>query len=269
MMVLARTFSLSRWDEYRRLLAAACESGYQVVSLEEWVLDRDRDAPQPVFLLRHDVDQDPGSAWRMADVERELGIRSTWYFRWRTAHPAVTRELRRRGGHLGLHYETLTRIALDRGLHSPTAIQGLLGECRIVLRDEIALFARRHGPIRSVCPHGDTRLPGVSNGALLQGEDLTGYGVRFDAKRGLLGRPVAFVVTDRSAANGGWQDGKNPHRALEERATPILCVTHPNNWASGPSLWTDRLLRRLLSAPSASLERRPRLVRAGRDEPFK
>jgi hypothetical protein len=79
---------------------------------------------------------------------------------------------------------------------------------------------------------------------LLQGEDLSSYGVRFDAKRGLLGRPVKFLVTDRSAAKGGWQNGKNPRLALDRRVDPILCVTHPNNWAPGPGLWADRLLRR-------------------------
>jgi hypothetical protein len=251
--VLPRTFSPSRWGEYRRLLEAARESGYETVSLEEWVIDRARDEPGAVFLLRHDVDHHPGSAVRMAAIEAELGVHSTWYFRWRTARSDAIHEVRRRGGHVGLHYETLTRVARARGIDSPAEAESLVDECRVMLREEIELFTNRFGAIRSVCPHGDSRLPQISNGVLLQGEDLASYGIRFDAKRGLLGRPVKFLVTDRSAAKGGWQNGKNPHRAIDEKADPILCVTHPNNWAAGPGLWADRLLRR---------------VRGWSDEPF-
>ena len=36
------------------------------------------------------------------------------------------------------------------------------------------------GPIRSVCPHGDSRAPQVSNAALLEGEDWASYGIELD-----------------------------------------------------------------------------------------
>ena len=66
----------------------------------------------PVLIVRHDVDQHAGSALAMSDVEVALGLRSTWYFRWRTASRPVIAEIRRRGGEVGLHYETLSRNAL-------------------------------------------------------------------------------------------------------------------------------------------------------------
>ena len=59
--------------------------------------------------------------------------------------------IKRRGFDVGLHYETLTRKALERrpfeGVDEP-----LLEESRRDLRAEIAAFARLFGPIRSVGP---------------------------------------------------------------------------------------------------------------------
>jgi hypothetical protein len=49
-------------------------------------------------------------------------------------------------------------------------------------------------------------------------------------------------------------------------ATPILTVTHPNNWASGPSLWIDRMLG--MALPSRPVNgRATRPIRTGTDEP--
>ena len=111
---LARTLSRPRWDEYRELLSKARRNGYSPISLESWI-DGDHDETAPLLVLRHDVDQDPKSALKMLEIEAEAGIRSTWYFRWRTAHPRVIARVRAEGGDIGLHYETLTRTMLERG----------------------------------------------------------------------------------------------------------------------------------------------------------
>lgn len=234
---LARTFSRARWPEYRDLLSHALELGYRIVSLERFVTDP-RDRAQPLLVLRHDVDQHPRSALKMAAIERALGTRSTWYFRWRTADPRVIRHLRADGFEVGLHYETLTRRLLERG---PRPIdEALLDSCRAELRGEIESFARQFGAIRSICPHGDTRVPGVRNGLLLRGQSLTGFDGVFDCNESMHGRALGAWLTDRSAPRGGWGGGADPLALLDGRTTPILCVTHPNNWAAGLSLWLDR-----------------------------
>jgi hypothetical protein len=165
---LSRTLSRSRWGEYSRLLRIATEQGYAVLSLETWLADPELAAQEPRLLLRHDVDQHPASALRMARIEAELGVLSTWYFRWRTARPRVVEAIRAQGHAVGLHYETLTRELLRRGL-GPRAAEALIPEARELLRTELAAFAELFGPIRSACPHGDTRMPGIHNGVLLLG----------------------------------------------------------------------------------------------------
>jgi hypothetical protein len=247
---LGRTLSLARWQEYRRLLILAQAQGYALVSLESWLANAEAHAGRDVLILRHDVDQCPASAARMAAIESELGICSTWYFRWRTAQPKVIQAIREGGHEVGLHYETLTRELLRRGLHAADA-QALIAEVRPLLRAELAAFAERHGPTRSTCPHGDTRMRGVHNGVLLQGEDLSAYGLRWEANAAVGRLPLDVWLTDRSSAEGRWKDGMDPVDLLIDRRSPILAVVHPNNWVSGLGLWWDRILPERLGMTGA------------------
>ncbi len=238
---MSRTLSRSRWGEYSTLLRIAAEQGYALLSLEAWLDDPELAAHEPRLVLRHDVDQHPASALRMARIEAELGVRSTWYFRWRTARPQVVEAIRSQGHAIGLHYETLTRELLRRGL-SPAAAADLIPEARELLRHELTVFAERFGPVRSACPHGDTRMPGVHNGMLLIDQEWADYGLRWDANAAVRDRWLDVWLTDRSAAEGGWTQGLDPIDLLVDRRSPILAVVHPNNWVSGAGLWWDRAL---------------------------
>ena len=260
---LSRTFSRARWGEYRRLLRAAKDNGYTILALEDWV-ENDPDTGGPSLILRHDVDQHPASALRMARIEEEMGVRSTWYFRWRTAHPVVIARLRSGGFAVGLHYETMTRRLLAAG-RDPSEEESSLERSRGILRDEIAAFERLFGPIRSVTPHGDSRLPSVSNAELLRDESCADYGIDFDGNEAMAGRGLAYWLTDRSRVEGGWKDAVAPEQLFERRLSPVLCLTHPNNWASGPGLWLDRVLRAVLPPTGGRGGRRP--IRTGSDDP--
>lgn len=238
---LSRTLAPARWGEYGRLLKAAIAGGYRIVALEEF-LDGVPDGEAPILILRHDVDQHPRSALRMSDIEVALGVRSTWYFRWRTANAEVIAEIRRRGGDVGLHYETLSREAL--GAVRPSGGPGQI-PARERLKQEIALFAQLFGSIRSVSAHGDTRAPGIRNADLLRDQDWREYGVEYDANDAMRRHRLAAWVTDRSLAQGGWGSGLDPLALIAERSSPILCLTHPNNWVSGLELWRDRAVAEL------------------------
>jgi hypothetical protein len=239
----SRTLSRARWPEYGRLLKAALGAGYQAVTVEDFLDGAVRPNRGPVLILRHDVDQHPRSALRMADVEAEFDLRSTWYFRWRTADSAVIGELRRRGGEIGLHYETLSREVLRTGVALEMDAGPEIDLGRSHLREEIALFVKNFGPIRSVAAHGDTRVPAVRNGILMRDQKWTDFGVEYDANDAMRRHRLAAWLTDRSSADGGWSDDLDPDALFRSRETPILCLTHPNNWVSGASLWRDRLTR--------------------------
>jgi hypothetical protein len=249
---LSRTLSRSRWGEYHTFLRIALEQGYAVLSIQAWLEDPTLASERPRVLLRHDVDQHPGSALRMAAIEADLGVLSTWYFRWRTAKAPVVEQIASQGHAVGLHYETLTRELLRRGLGRADA-GGLIPQAREVLCEELQTFAQRYGPARSTCPHGDTRVPGVHNGVLLLDQDLGPYGVEWDANAEMSHHRLDVWLTDRSSAEGRWKEGLDPIDLLIDRRSPILAVVHPNNWVSGVALWWDRVL--------------PGVLHTGDDEP--
>lgn len=259
----SRSVERSRWAEYASFLATALARGYRVVALEDWV-DSGFEADGPTLIVRHDVDQHPRSALRMLEIEWELGVRATWYFRWRTAHPAVVARVRDAGHGVGLHYESLTRLALEHGC-AGGEVSSLVEPARRALRLEVEAFARRFGPIRSVCPHGDSRLPEVRNATLLRGQDCAPYGIEFDGNEVMRGRRLGRWLTDRSAAEGGWAEGVSAPSILRGGVSPVLCVVHPNNWASGLSLWGDRLLAVALPSPRGGFAARP--IRSASDTP--
>lgn len=262
---LSRTLARGRWREYRTLLENALKHGYQVRGVEQW-LSAGSDPADPQLVLRHDVDQHPRSALAMARVERDLGIRSAWYFRWRTADPGTIAALRGEGCPVGLHYETLSRIALEHGVREPAEIAALVPRARRALREEITTFSRLHGPIRSVCPHGDSRIRAARNASLIEPGGAAEFGVEFDVNAAMRGRGLAHWLTDRTRGEGGWVDGPRPAALFAAGASPILCVVHPNNWSSGPSLWLDRALAAVLpTAGDGEWPRRP--LRTGIDAP--
>jgi hypothetical protein len=261
----SRTFSRPRWPEYERFLRSAQENGYRISSLEDWVADGLPVEGRPTLILRHDVDQHPRSALRMAAIESRLGLRSSWYFRWRTAHPRVVEKIKGDGFQVGLHYETLTRVALERGLHEEPS-EELIASCRQTLRDELAEFERLFGPCRSAIPHGDSRIPEVHNALLLKDQDCSAYGIEYDGNEVMRGTDLACWLTDRIAAEGGWMEGLDPLEMFATKASPILTVTHPNNWSSGPSLWIDRMLGAALPSNPVS-EKGSKPIRTGTDQP--
>jgi hypothetical protein len=263
---LSRSVAPARWREYRKLLETALEHGYRVLGVEEWVRGASA-AEGPLLALRHDVDQHPGSALAMARVERDLDLRSSWYFRWRTADRRAIAALRDAGHSVGFHYETLSRLALERGARTSEEIATLMPVARVVLRAEIATFAALHGPLRSVCPHGDSRIPLARNATLLRGCEPAELGVELDVNEAMRGRGLACWLTDRSHPEGRWAGRVEPAELFEVRSSPILCLVHPNNWSSGPSLWLDRLLAATLPSGRQNRGRWPGPLRTGLDAP--
>ncbi len=233
------------------------------MSLEQW-LDHEPEAER-TLILRHDVDECPRSVLRMLRIEVRLGLRSTWYFRWRTARPKVVRAVQRHGGEGGLHYESLSRLVLAaRAADETPDLEALIPLAQRSLKRELTAWTILFGAARSACAHGDTRVPKVNNAELLRNADLGEYGLEYDANASMRTRELAYWLTDRSKADGDWRDGLDAAAVIREHASPVLLLTHPNNWVSGPGLWADRLAAKLLPEPKLTSRR---ALRTSSDEP--
>lgn len=189
-----RDFTLK---SYQSLLVTFQQAGYQFQTFEELMTS-------PVdgksVTMRHDVDELAWNALKMAQLERNLGIRATYFFRIvkQSNVPEVIRQIVALGHEVGYHYEDLS---LNNG-DERKAITSF--------ENNLAYF-RSFYPVRSVCMHGSSTSK-YDNRLLWKNRQLADYG--------LVGEPYlsvdfdeVFYLTDTGYA---WDGGKYAVRDIVE-----------------------------------------------------
>lgn len=235
-----------RWHEYASYLRAARSAGMQLVSVESWMAGVSDHARS--LVLRHDVDQNPTSAMHMARLEALMGVHSTYYFRWSTLHLPTIRAVQHSGHDVGLHYETLTRYAIEQDLRSPAALTpSVLQRCRERLRVEIARFKKLVGECESVAAHGDRRARqiGMTNAVLLDGEPYAAYGIRWSADDRDMIAGMGCYVSDGNTVPVAWSRGISILEAIEAGHPVVLFNSHPHHWRAGGPVVARRVAENL------------------------
>ena len=95
--------------KYIELCKKMLQSDYAILTVEQYFLLDEK--PQKFIIIRHDIDDeiDLSYALKMAKVEAELGIRTTYYFRTseKVFDEDKIREIAKFGHEIGYHYEVL------------------------------------------------------------------------------------------------------------------------------------------------------------------
>jgi hypothetical protein len=103
--MLMRDFTL---EKYKKLCLALLDSGYTPLTVYSYLTGKPKN--NKLVVLRHDIDRRPGNALRMAELEHELGIQSTYYFRFPyTFKPDIIGKIHDLGHEIGYHYEVLSK----------------------------------------------------------------------------------------------------------------------------------------------------------------
>lgn len=126
---------------YSNLIQTLVRADYKIYTVDEYI----REKPEKnVVVLRHDVDVDPHQALLMAKLERSLGVKSTYYFRYvrRVFNESIIKSISEMGFEVGYHYETLDKSYGD------------FTEAISLFKDELESF-RKIVPVRTVCSHGN------------------------------------------------------------------------------------------------------------------
>jgi len=134
---MPKDFSLST---YRQLLLTLLEAGYSIFTFEDWC---DGKASGRYVILRHDVDLKAANSLVFAQIEAEMGIRSSYYFRIvpQSNIPDIIKKIAELGHEIGYHYEDLSLFKGDK----EKAIQHF--------EQQLSYF-REFYPVRTVCMHG-------------------------------------------------------------------------------------------------------------------
>lgn len=98
-------------DAYRQTLNAIKTAGVRVFCVAKWFSE----CPDSGILLRHDIDRKPQNALRIAKLEKEYQISSTYYFRMVKGvfQPDIVRQISELGHEIGYHYEDLSLAGGD------------------------------------------------------------------------------------------------------------------------------------------------------------
>jgi len=83
-------------------------SNYRPITVQEYIQGQ---AEEPFVILRHDVDRRSRMALEMAQMEKEMGIRDTYYFKMMPGvfEPGIIKMIRDMGHEIGYHYEVLDK----------------------------------------------------------------------------------------------------------------------------------------------------------------
>lgn len=189
-----RDFTLK---SYQTLLFAFQQAGYQFQTFEELMT-------QPFegksVVMRHDVDELAWNALKIAQLENELGIRATYFFRIvkQSNVPEVIEQIVGLGHEIGYHYEDMAMAEGDE-------VQA------IKTFEENLSYFRKYYPVKSVCMHGSSTSD-YDNRLLWKNHSLSDFG--------LVGEPYlsvdfnkVFYLTDTGYA---WDGGKYATRDIVE-----------------------------------------------------
>jgi hypothetical protein len=237
--IYADFFMPSRLEEYRSLLGQAAEQDYVFHSIESyWHMLRCRIRMAPrILILRHDIDTDVETAKRLFAVERELGVRASYFFRLSTVDVEFMREIHVHGSEASYHFEEIATVAKERRLRSREEIYSHLPVIRERFLQNLSTLRHRSGlPIRTIAAHGDfvNRFLGVPNQALLDAKVRAAAGVEVEA----YDREITVDITSRftDAPPPVFWKPFNAHIALERGDRVVYILTHPRHWRSNPKI---------------------------------
>ena len=215
---------------YRRALQTARARFDRITSAADFL---DEPAAQraagSVLILRHDCERDLTKALEIARIERDLGLRGSYYIRVHSeyynlmlpAERAILRQIAGMGHEIGLHYEP--RFYDQDGM---TLLDGIRADTA-VLR---AILGADHA-LRSLTPHQPTLSP--PDFAALAHEGLVDLYTHPDF------RPLDYY------SDSGMRWREKTLQQAAETGTRVQFLTHPDFWNDTDIGWVDNLTRRV------------------------
>jgi hypothetical protein len=235
---------------YQTLLQSLLKNGFSFQPFSDYI----ENPLERVVILRHDVDALPGNSLQTAQLEHELGIRGTYYFRIvrQSNRPGIIRRIAELGHEIGYHYEDLSLYKgnIDLAFKS--------------FEKNLAYF-RQFAPVKTICMHGSP-LSRYDNRRLWDTYNYRDFGITgepyFDTDfskvlyltdTGRCWNSEKFSIRDKvppspplPISHSTPQIKSTSHiitAARNNRLPPQIMITiHPQRWTNNPLPWTKELV---------------------------
>ena len=247
--------------KYGQLLESLLKNGYKFITFEQYceqklvsnsLISSSTDSLKWI-ILRHDVDLKAANSLAIAQIEHDMSISSSYYFRVvpESNQPEIIRAIALLGHEVGYHYEDMAMT------------NGEVQKAYAHFKKQLQYF-RSFYPIRTICMHGAPT-------SKWDGKDLW---KQYDYRElGIIGEPYfdvdfsqVFYLTDTGRCWDGYRvsvrdkipvcqdqwiaEGLVYHstndiiRAIEQGTLPprIMITTHPQRWTDNRLAWLKELL---------------------------
>jgi len=258
---------------YKNLLRSLQNAGFFFITFEEYLRGQHT---EKFIILRHDVDLLPQNSLRFAQIQAEMGIKGSYYFRavpesW---DEKIIKEMASLGHEVGYHYENMDTVSEKLKVKSEKLVpwtDEYTNLLELAYEDfcENLEKLRKLVPVSTICMHGSP-MSKFDNKAIWDKYDYKAlliigepyYDMNFDE---------VFYLTDTGRRWDGWKvsvrdkvpqqelwnkqgltfhstqdiiDMINEGRTLSgvEAPNQVMFTMHPQRWHDAPIPWTKELV---------------------------
>lgn len=241
-------------ETYKTLIAALITQGYTFQTFADFL----NSPAAKVIILRHDVDARKENSLRFAEIQYELGIQGSYYFRVvpESFSKEIIEKIAAMGHEVGYHYETMDTVSEKLKVKSEKyTVDGLIEQAYEEFCHNLEMF-RKIVPVKTICMHGSPRSKydnkDIWKKYSYKSLDLTGepyFDINFnqvayltDTGRRWNGDKVSVRDKVQSKYAFNFRSTSDILKNLQALPDQVMLTFHPQRWHSSPVLWTRELL---------------------------
>lgn len=232
---------------YRSLLESVKAEHYSFFTFEDYCK---KNALGKYVIVRHDVDLKAINSLRTAQIEAELGIRASYYFRVvpQSNQPDIIKAIAKLGHEIGYHYEDLSLFKGD-------------AEKAISHFEKQLTHFRQFYPIQTICMHGSPTSK-YDNRSIWKKYNYKDYDIIGEPYFDFLNKKDVLYLTDTGRCWDGEKFNVRDRRINTENINrptihstmdfihwiensenqyPIMITTHPQRWTDKTLQWLKEL----------------------------
>ena len=242
-------FAPNRLNILEKIYIEALNRGYKIVSvIDFWDIVRSNklNVKDKYLINRHDIDSDPKCVKLILQIEENLGISSSYYFRLRTFDLPIIKSVAASGREVGYHYEELSTLAYKYKWKKETDINWNL--TRELFSKNFTNFKNLTGyEVRSICSHGDfiNRFLNTPNYKIISEKLKKDLKIDIEAYEDAIWRYNSIHHSDINSEIGF--KPYSPISSIKQNLPVIHLLTHPRqlrvNWKANTIQNIDRIYR--------------------------